>query len=73
MQSHYQAFGEIFDGDQLIDQVVLSVHRAPLATAAKTWSRSVATVETSSPRASWETCLRAGARGARGEFTERAF
>ena len=74
MQSHYQAFGEIFDGGQLIDQVVLSVHRAPASYSGED------VVEISCHGGNlvtarvWETCLRAGARAARaGEFTERAF
>ncbi len=74
MQSRYQAFGEIFDGNQLIDQVVLSVHRAPASYSGED------VVEISCHGGNlvtarvWETCLRSGARAARaGEFTERAF
>ena len=73
--SHVQHFGEIFDGaDRLIDQVMLSIHRAPRVTPAKIWSRSAATAERWSSAKVLEACLRAGARAARpGEFTERAF
>jgi len=74
MESHFQLFGEIFDDDRLIDQVMLSVHRAPASYTGED------VVEISCHGGNlvtarlWETCLRAGARAARaGEFTERAF
>ena len=73
--SHVQHLGEIFSAeDQLIDQVVLSVHRAPASYTGEDL------VETSCHGGMLvcakvlEACLRAGARAARpGEFTERAF
>lgn len=74
MQSHLQGFGEIIEGDRLIDQVLLSVHRAPASYTGED------TVEISCHGGNlvtarvWEACLHAGARSARaGEFTERAF
>jgi tRNA modification GTPase len=74
MQSHFQVLGEIFDGDRLVDQVMLSVHRAPASYTGEN------VVEISCHGGNlvtahvWETSLRAGARAARpGEFTERAF
>ena len=74
MQSHFQGLGEIFDGDRLVDQVMLSVHRAPASYTGEN------VVEISCHGGNlvtarvWETSLRAGARAARpGEFTERAF
>src|SRR5882762_169476 len=74
-EPHMQHFGEIFEqGGGLIDQVVLSVHRAPVSYTGEDL------VEISCPGGTLvsakvlEACLRAGARAARpGEFTERAF
>ena len=72
--SHAQRLGEIVEADQSIDQVVLSVHRAPASYTGEDL------VEISShggiliTARVLEACLRAGARAARpGEFTERAF
>src|SRR5213082_243410 len=73
--SHVQHLGEIFSAEnQLIDQVVLSVHRAPASYTGEDL------VEISCHRGMLvcakvlEACLRAGARASRpGEFTERAF
>ncbi len=73
--SHVQHFGEIFGAeDQLIDQVLLSIHRAPASYTGEDL------VEVSCHGGALvcakvlEACLRAGARAARpGEFTERAF
>jgi tRNA modification GTPase len=73
--SHVQHFGEILDGaDRLIDQVMLSIHRA---TASYTGEDLVEISCHGGALVSakvLEACLRAGARAARpGEFTERAF
>ena len=72
--SHAQQLGEIVDGDCVIDQVVLSVHRAPAsytgedAVEISCHGGILVTAQV------LEACLRAGARAARpGEFTERAF
>jgi tRNA modification GTPase len=66
--------GEIVSGDRVVDQVMLSVHRAPVSYTGED------VVEISCHGGLFVTaqvldaCLRAGARGARpGEFTERAF
>ncbi|CAN5191487.1 tRNA uridine-5-carboxymethylaminomethyl(34) synthesis GTPase MnmE [soil metagenome] len=73
-ESRLQHYGEIVAGEQLIDQVLLTVHRAPHSYTGED------VVEISchggvlvSARV-LEVCLRAGARAARaGEFSERAF
>jgi tRNA modification GTPase len=72
--SHSQRLGEIVEGDRAIDQVMLSIHRAP-------WSYTGEDLVEISCHGGilvtaqvLEACLHAGARGARpGEFTERAF
>lgn len=73
-ESRVQHFGEIVDSERVVDQVMITVHRAPSSYTGED------VVEISchggmlvSARV-LEACLRAGARGARpGEFTERAF
>jgi tRNA modification GTPase len=72
--SHVQHLGEIVDGERMIDQVVVSVHRAPHSYTGEDL------VEISCHGGVLVTarvlgvCLAAGARAARaGEFTERAF
>jgi tRNA modification GTPase len=74
MPSHFQQLGEVFEDERTIDQVMLSVHRAPASYTGED------VVEISCHGGNlvtarvWESCLRAGARPARGgEFTERAF
>ena len=74
LPSHTQRFGEIMDGDRAIDQVMLSIHRAPASYTGEDMVEIschggiLVTAEV------LQACLRAGARGARpGEFTERAF
>lgn len=74
MASHFQQFGEVFEDERMIDQVMLSVHRAPASYTGED------VVEISCHGGNlvtarvWESCLRAGARSAQaGEFTERAF
>jgi tRNA modification GTPase len=73
--SHVQHFGEVF-GSQgpLIDQVVLSVHRAPASYTGEDLVEISCHGGTLVSAKVLEACLRAGARAARpGEFTERAF
>lgn len=73
-QSHVQHFGGIIDGERVIDQVMLSVHRAPQSYTGEDLveiSGHGGALVTSQVLA---VCLAAGARAARGgEFTERAF
>jgi tRNA modification GTPase len=73
--SHVQHLGEIFDGaDRLIDQVVLSVHRAPASYTGEDLVEISCHGGMLVSAKVLEACLRAGARAARpGEFTERAF
>jgi tRNA modification GTPase len=73
--SHVQHFGEIFDGaDRLIDQVMLSVHRAPASYTGEDLVEISCHGGTLVSAHVLEACLRTGARAARpGEFTERAF
>jgi tRNA modification GTPase len=73
--SHVQHFGEIFDGaEQLIDQVMLSVHRAPASYTGEDLVEISCHGGALVSAKVLEACLRAGARAARpGEFTERAF
>ena len=73
--SHVQHFGEIFSAEnQLIDQVVLSVHRAPASYTGEDLVEISCHGGTLVSAKVLEACLRAGATAARpGEFTERAF
>jgi tRNA modification GTPase len=73
--SHVQHFGEIFDGaDRLIDQVMLSIHRAPASYTGEDLVEISCHGGALVSAKVLEACLRAGARAARpGEFTERAF
>jgi tRNA modification GTPase len=73
--SHVQHLGEIFSADnQLIDQVVLSVHRAPASYTGEDLVEMSCHGGTLVSAKVLEACLRAGTRAARpGEFTERAF
>jgi tRNA modification GTPase len=70
-----QHFGEIFGSEgPLIDQVVLSVHRAPASYTGEDLVEISCHGGTLVSAKILEACLRAGARAARpGEFTERAF
>src|ERR1700755_736991 len=70
-----QHFGEIFDRERrLIDQVVLSVHRAPASYTGEDLIEISCHGGTLISAKVLEACLRRGARAARaGEFTERAF
>src|SRR3954464_12894413 len=72
--SHTQHLGQIRDGEALIDQVVLAVHRAPASYTGEDLVEISCHGGTLVSARVLETCLRAGARAARpGEFTERAF
>src|SRR5437762_7063530 len=73
--SHVQHFGEILGAEsQLIDQVVLSIHRAPASYTGEDLAEISCHGGTLVSAKVLEVCLRAGARPARaGEFTERAF
>src|SRR5260370_27785291 len=72
--SHVQHLGEIFSAEnQLIDQVVLSVHRTPASYNGEDLLEISCHGGTLVSAKILEACLRAGARAARpGEFTERA-
>ena len=73
--SHVQHFGEILDGaDRLIDQVMLSIHRAPASYTGEDLVEISCHGGALVSAKVLDACLRAGARAARpGEFTERAF
>jgi tRNA modification GTPase len=73
--SHVQHFGEILDGtDRLIDQVMLSIHRAPASYTGEDLVEISCHGGALVSAKVLEACLRTGARAARpGEFTERAF
>src|SRR2546425_2767335 len=73
--SHVQHFGEISDEtDQLIDQVMISIHRAPVSYTGEDLVEISCHGGMLVTARVLEVCLRAGARAARpGEFTERAF
>src|SRR5712692_3089369 len=73
--SHVQHFGEVFDrADQLIDQVMLAVHREPTSYTGEDLVEISCHGGTLVTAKVLEACLHAGARAARpGEFTERAF
>jgi tRNA modification GTPase len=73
--SHVQHLGEIFSAEnKLIDQAVVSVHRAPASYTGEDLVEISCHGGTLVSAKVFEACLRAGARAARpGEFTERAF
>jgi tRNA modification GTPase len=72
--SQVQHLGEIVDGDRLIDQVMLSVHRAPASYTGEDLVEISCHGGILISAKVLEACLHAGARAARpGEFTERAF
>ena len=74
-ESHVQHLGEIFNAEgELIDQVVLSIHRSPASYTGENLVEISCHGGTLVSAKVLEACLRAGARAARpGEFTERAF
>src|SRR6476659_10173957 len=73
--SHVQHLGEIFSAEnKLIDQAVVSVHRAPASYTGEDLVEISCHGGTLVSAKVFEACLHAGARAARpGEFTERAF
>ncbi len=73
--SHVQHLGEIFSAEnQLIDQALVSVHRAPASYTGEDLVEISCHGGALVSAKVLEACLRAGARAARpGEFTERAF
>ena len=73
--SHVQHLGEIFSAEnELIDQAVVSVHRALASYTGEDLVEISCHGGTLVSAKVLETCLRAGVRAARpGEFTERAF
>ena len=74
LPTHFQQFGEIVADDRVIDQVMLSVHRAPASYTGEDVVEISCHGGVLVTARVWEACLRAGARAARpGEFTERAF
>jgi tRNA modification GTPase len=74
MASHFQQFGEVVEDDRVIDQVMLSVHRAPASYTGEDVVEISCHGGVLVTARVWEICLHAGARTARpGEFTERAF
>jgi tRNA modification GTPase len=71
---HSQRLGEIVEGDRVIDQVMLSVHRAPASYTGEDLVEISCHGGILVTAHILEACLRSGARAARpGEFTERAF
>jgi tRNA modification GTPase len=69
-----QHLGEIREGDQVVDQVMLSVHRAPASYTGENLVEITCHGGLLVTARVLECCLRAGGRPARpGEFTERAF
>ena len=73
-QLHVQHLGEIMENEIVIDQVVLSVHRAPHSYTAEDLVEISCHGGVLVTARVLEVCLAAGARAARpGEFTERAF
>jgi tRNA modification GTPase len=74
LPSHTQRLGEIFEADRLIDQVMLSVHRAPASYTGEDLVEVSCHGGILVTARVLEACLRAGARTSRpGEFSERAF
>ena len=73
-QSHTQHVGEIGENGAVIDQVMLSVHRAPNSYTGEDLVEISCHGGTLVTAKVLEACLHAGARTARpGEFTERAY
>ena len=74
LTSHRQQFGEIVEEGRAIDQVMLSVHRAPHSYTGEDVVEISCHGGVLVTARVWQACLSAGARAARpGEFTERAF
>lgn len=71
---HVQHFGEIVEGERVIDEVVVAVHRAPQSYTGEDLVEISCHGGVLVTAKVFEACLHAGARAARGgEFTERAF
>jgi tRNA modification GTPase len=69
-----QHFGAIMNGDNVLDEVLMSVHRAPSSYTGEDVVEISCHGGTLIPARILALCLRSGARAARpGEFTERAF
>jgi tRNA modification GTPase len=74
MQSHRQHFGGIFDGDQKLDEVLISVHRGPASYTGENIVEIACHGGILVSKRILELVLRSGARAAEpGEFTQRAF
>jgi tRNA modification GTPase len=74
LASQTQHLGEIAENGAIIDQVMLAVHRAPASFTGEDLVEISCHGGALVTAKVLETCLRAGARGARpGEFTERAY
>src|SRR6266480_4197343 len=74
LQSHAQHLGEIIQNGAVIDQAMLSLHRAPASYTGEDLVEISCHGGALVTAKVLETCLRAGARPARpGEFTERAY
>jgi tRNA modification GTPase len=72
--SHVQRLGEIVEDGKLVDQVMVSVHRAPASYTGEDLVEISCHGGTLVSAKVLQACLRAGARAAEpGEFTERAF
>ena len=72
--SRSQHLGELVDGDDTVDQVVMTIHRAPASYTGEDVVEINCHGGTLISARVLELCLRSGARAARpGEFTERAF
>ncbi|MEN3369719.1 MAG: tRNA modification GTPase [Verrucomicrobiota bacterium] len=72
--SHTHCLGGIVEDDRVIDQVMLTVHRAPASYTGEDLVEISCHGGVLVTARVLETCLKAGARPARpGEFTERAF
>ena len=73
-QSHVQHLGDIVREDRFVDQVMLSVHRAPQSYTGEELVEISCHGGVLVTAQVLEACLHAGARAARaGEFTERAY
>ncbi|MHA3771666.1 tRNA uridine-5-carboxymethylaminomethyl(34) synthesis GTPase MnmE [Verrucomicrobiota bacterium sgz303538] len=74
MQSHRQHFGDIVDGDRKLDEVLLSIHRAPASYTGEDVVEIACHGGILVTRRILELLLRSGAKAAEpGEFTQRAF
>jgi tRNA modification GTPase len=74
LESHTQHLGQIVQNGSVVDQAILSVHRAPNSYTGEDLIEISCHGGALVTAKVLETCLRAGARPARpGEFTERAY